>query len=76
MSITSLSLKILSPTRPLRALAFPRLNMDGIIQDASAAHKGLAACAGLMAEYDQCMSKVPVKDPIRVRNNARAADSP
>jgi len=36
-------------------------------QDADAAKNGLAACASLMADYDQCMSKVPPRKLIRVR---------
>lgn len=36
------------------------------VQDAEAGRKGLAACANLMQNYDQCMTKIPAKSLVRV----------
>eukprot|EP00903_Cladosiphon_okamuranus_P020288 g18618.t1 len=41
--------------------------------DATAAQNGLAACADLMASYDQCMSKVPARKLVRVQEEYRLA---
>ncbi|CAM9149972.1 unnamed protein product [Ascophyllum nodosum] len=41
--------------------------------DASAAKKGLAACASLMTEYDRCMAKVPAKKLVRVQEEYRVS---
>lgn len=42
--------------------------------DAEAGRKGLAACANLMQNYDQCMTKIPAKSLVRVQEEYRLAE--
>lgn len=57
---------MVSPLAFVNVFLFWSLFSPIYVQDASAATNGLAACAGLMTDYDRCMAKVPAKTLIRV----------
>lgn len=56
-----------TPATTNPAVSVQSFPLSLLAKDEAAARKGLAACAALMSDYDQCMAKVPARRLIRVR---------